>query len=108
MHGNTTQGITYHQCIDLIDTSLQRFHQSASSDDGIEVDGNIRPLKFIKHQLATEILLFQHILKGCQLFCRVIDRTKKDGFLILEDSHLRGSRTWVDHENHHIAARANE
>ena len=108
MHRDTTQRITHHQGVDLIDTTLQGFHQSASSDDSIEVDGDISPLKFIDHQLATKVLLFQHILKGCQFFCRVIDRTQQDRFLILEDSHLRGGGTRIDHKNHHMAARAKE
>ena len=74
---------------------------STTSDDSIEIDGDICFAEFIDDQLLTEVLLLDDIVETCQLFRRVYDITDENGSLILEDSHLGGGRTRVNDKDLH-------
>ena len=108
MQGDAAVRILYHQVVNLIDTTLKWLYQSTTSDDSIEINGNICLTEFIDNQLLTIVLLFYDIVEVCQFLRGMYDITDEDRGLVFEDGHLRGGRAWIDDEDLHIAARARE
>jgi hypothetical protein len=101
MEGDTTMGILNHEVVDLIDTSFEGFYQSTTSDNGIELHGNAGLTEFIEYQLTTKVLLFYHIIETCKFLWGMYDVTDQHRRLVLEDSHLRGGGTRINHKDLH-------
>ena len=97
MESNTAMGILNHQVVDLVNTTFEGFHQSTTPYNCIELHRDASLLKFVEHQLATEILLLNHIVELCQFLWCMHDIADKHRRLVFEDCHLGGSGAWIDH-----------
>ena len=95
MQGYTAMGILYHQIVNLVNTTFQGFHQSASTDNGIKLYRNIRLAQLVENQLLTKVLLLNHIVEVCQLIGTMNDGAYQYGRFVLKDSNLCGSRTRI-------------
>ena len=76
VHRNAAMGVLHHFLVDLIDTALQGFHQSASSDDGLEVEGHLRMAEFVDDHLLAVVQLFDDVIEVGQLLRGVVDTTQ--------------------------------
>jgi hypothetical protein len=94
-------GILNHQVINLVYTTFERFHQSTSADNGIELYRNISLAQFVEHQLPTEVLLLNNIVEVRKFVGTMDYGANQYRRFVLKDGYLCGSRTWIDHKDSH-------
>ena len=73
MHHAAVQRVVEHALVNLVDTTADRLDESATTNDSIELQGDIGSTQLVEHQLATEVLLFGDVAKGRQLLGSMCD-----------------------------------
>jgi hypothetical protein len=88
-------GITYHQVINLVNTTFEGFYQSASAYHSIKLHRDIGLAQLVENQLLTKVLLLDDIVETGQLVGTMHDGAHQYGRLVLKDSNLCGGRTRI-------------
>ena len=88
MHDTAVACVVNHALVDFIDTTAEGLDQSATSDDGIEMEGNAVLLQFVEYEFSTEFLLLGNIAVCCKFLRRMGDVTLEDGLFVFIDGHL--------------------
>ena len=96
MQGNTAMGVLNHQVINLINTAFERFYQTTSADNCIELNRDVGLAQLVEHQLSTEVLLFDYIIEMRKFVSTMNDVANQNWRFVLKDGNLCGSRTWID------------
>ena len=73
VHDTTVQCVVQHALVDFIYTTTDGLDQTTTSNDSIELQGDVGCYEFVEHQLTAEILLFSDITEGSQLLGRMGD-----------------------------------
>ena len=89
MQGNTAVGILYHQVVNLVNTTFERFHQSTSAYHSIKLHGYIGLAQLVEHQLLTKVLLFNHIVEMGQLVGTMGNGADQQRRFVVENGNLR-------------------
>ena len=77
MHDTAMQRVVQHLLVDFIDTAGNGLDQSTATNDGVELQRNVRLPQFVKHQLAPEVLLLGNGIEGCQFLGSMSDVTQQ-------------------------------
>ncbi len=88
MHDTAVACVVNHALVDFIDTTAERFDESASTDDGIETKGDAVLLQFAEYEFSTEFLLLGNIAVCCKFLRRMGDVALEDGLFVFIDGHL--------------------
>ena len=73
VHGDAAVCVVEHRLVDFVGAAGDRLHQTTSSDDGIELQGDIVASQLVHDELLSEWELEDHVLELLQFFRRVAD-----------------------------------
>ena len=90
-----------HLVVQFVHTTLDRFHQTATAHDDIEVHGAALALKFLKHLFLAIVKLVHDERIAAQFLERVVERGVHQQLLVSEDSHLRRDHPRIDGQYFH-------
>ena len=89
-------GVVEHALVDLVHAALYRLNQSATPDDGLEVERDVHAPELVDDELLAKIKLVGHLFVLAQLLCRVAYRSQHQGLGVFVDGYLGRGGTGVD------------
>ena len=96
VHGDAAMRVVEHGLVDFIGAAGDRFHQSTSPDDSIELQWYVVAFQFVDDELFAEREFVDDVFKLAEFLCRVADGAQQNGLLVVLDGNLRGSGARVD------------